>query len=98
MSGKIECQLSNGQLKINRDGDTVKFVNDVYRIFFSGKQASVQRKKITYITERAIMELTPQGIEIVEIAPGLDIVQNVLSKMEFEPKISTKLKEMEVII
>ena len=44
------------------------------------------------------MELTPQEIEIVEIAPGLDIVQNVLSKMEFEPKISTKLKEMEVII
>ena len=98
MGGKIDCQLSNGRLKINRDGDTVKFVNDVYRIFFSGKQASVQRKKITYITERAIMELTPQGIEIVEIAPGLDIEQDVLSKMEFEPKISTKLKEMEVII
>ncbi len=94
--GKLDCRMVNGELHIEKEGDVTKFVNHVYRIFFSGKNASSQKKRITYITERAVLELKPGGIEVTEIAPGLDLDKDIMRNMEFEPKISSKLREMDI--
>jgi propionate CoA-transferase len=48
-----------------------------------------------YVTERAVFELTPQGITLTEIAPGIDLEKDILAHMEFRPIISDNLKLMD---
>ena len=96
MAGRTEVDVKNGKLNIVRDGEEKKFVNDVYKILFSGRQASLHRKRVIYITERAVFELGENGIILSKVAPGVDLEKDILQKMEFRPEISKKLKEMEI--
>jgi Acyl CoA:acetate/3-ketoacid CoA transferase len=36
-----------------------------------------------------------EGLELIEIAPGVDLEKDVLEKMEFRPIISPNLKPMD---
>ncbi len=86
-AGKRDIRVEDGKLKIVRDGDIVKFVDRVYKIFFNGEYALKYGKEVTYITERAVFKLTDEGLQLVEVAPDIDIEKHILSKMEFKPII-----------
>lgn len=94
-AGKSNIILSNSTIKIENDGLTSKFVEKVYRIVFSGKQAAKYGHTIRYITERAVFRLTDRGIVLDEIAPKIDIDKNILAKMDFLPTISSNLRTMD---
>ncbi|MGC9071226.1 MAG: acyl CoA:acetate/3-ketoacid CoA transferase [Acidilobus sp.] len=83
----VKYEVGGGRLKILSDGDILKFVNKVYKIGCSSKVMLGQGKRVLYITERAVFTLTPEGLELSEVAPGVDIEKDVLSKMEFKPVI-----------
>ena len=51
-----------------------------------------------YVTERAVFELRPEGVTLIEIAPGIDLQTQVLDQMEFTPKIADDLKTMDARI
>jgi len=70
----------------------------VEQITFNGKYAFNNGQEVLYCTERALFKLTNNGIELIEIAPGIDLKKDVLSMMEFKPKISSDLKVMDEII
>lgn len=76
-------------------GGTAKFVETVEQISFSAEQALAAGKPVSYVTERAVFELHPDGIVLTEIAPGLDLESDVLAHMEFRPKISDNLAQMD---
>lgn len=97
-AGKTEMAIENGRIRITKDGDTLKFVNDVYKIFFSGKQAVKYSKIVKYFTERCVFSLTPRGLKIDEIAPGIDVDRDILSKMEFKPEVPDSIPEMPAIV
>ena len=42
-------------------------------------------QQVIYVTERAVFELTPSGVRLTEIAPGVDLQQDVLGRMGFIP-------------
>jgi propionate CoA-transferase len=72
-----------------------KFVQSVQQITFSGDEARRKGQTILYITERAVFRLTEQGIELTEVAPGLDVRQDVLAHMEFMPQMSPNVRIMD---
>lgn len=68
------------------------------RSLFQGAiSARWESKKGMIITERAVFELTKDGVMLTEIAPGIDLERDVLGQMEFCPLIAEKLKMMEGI-
>lgn len=95
MAGKTELEIKDGKLNIISDGKASKFVDKVEQITFSGEYANDTGKNILYVTERAVFKLTPAGLELIEIAPGVDLEKDVLSKMAFKPIVSKQLKTMD---
>ncbi len=96
--GKKEINVTDNGIKIEYDGPIAKFVENVYKISFSGYQAAKCGQEIMYVTERAVFRLDKNNNELVleEIAPGIDIEKDVLSKMDFKPQISSEIKEMDI--
>lgn len=72
-----------------------KMVQHVEQISFSAKRAVQLGQPVTYVTERAVFQLTADGIELTELAPGIDLVRDVLDQMEFKPLVSNQLREID---
>jgi propionate CoA-transferase len=79
---------SHGRLTIVQPGKVHKFVHAVERITFSADFARKHGQKVLYITERAVFRLASEGLELIEVAPGIEIERDVLPYMEFRPLIS----------
>ena len=94
--GKKEIDVTDNGIRIVSDGPITKFVENVYKISFSGYQAAKCGQEIMYVTERAIFRLAENELVLEEIAPGIDIDKYVLSRMDFKPKISKEIKEMDI--
>lgn len=97
-AGKLDVAVKNGALKILREGETVKFVNEVEHRTFSGEHAARSGQTVLYITERCVFRLIEGGLELIEIAPGVDLDHDILAKMDFVPAISPALKIMDLRI
>lgn len=91
----LKEEFKDGELHIVQEGKVKKFVNNVQQITFSGKVAYDSKQEVWYVTERAVFKLIDGGIELEEIAPGIDLQKDVLDQMEFKPKISDNLKRMD---
>jgi propionate CoA-transferase len=75
----------DGKLSIIQDGKAKKFVTEVEHRTFSGSQAAKWGKEVIYITERCVFKLRSDGLELTEIAPGVDLQKDILDKMDFTP-------------
>ena len=93
-AGPKVIDIVNNRLSIVHDGSP-KFVDNVYKIIFSGDEAMKYEKEILYVTERAVFRLTEKGLTLEEVSPGIDIDRDILSKMEFRPIMATPLKQMD---
>ena len=86
-AGKLELEITDGRLRILSEGKTKKFLQHVEHVTFSGKHAVARQQPVLYVTERAVFRLTADGMELVEIAPGIDLERDILAQMEFQPVI-----------
>ena len=86
-SGGLEVRSESGRLVIEREGDVRKFVEVVEQISFSGEMARRAEKAVLFVTERAVFRLTMEGLELIEVAPGIDLENDVLAVMGFRPFI-----------
>ncbi|MGL4325608.1 MAG: acyl CoA:acetate/3-ketoacid CoA transferase [Beijerinckiaceae bacterium] len=84
-AGKMQLSAGDGLLKIHADARETKFVSDVEHITFSGRYAAEQGKTVLYVTERCVFALRPDGIELTEVAPGIDVERDILARMAFKP-------------
>ncbi len=80
-------ETGDGTLRITRQGEIRKFVRSVQQITFSGVEALRSGQETLYVTERAVFRLTPEGMVLTEVAPGVDIRRDVLERMDFEPLV-----------
>lgn len=86
-AGGLKISIDQGKLKILSEGRARKFVNQIEQVTFSGPYAASAGKNVLYITERCVFRLTALGLELVEVAPGIDIDRDILSQMDFRPII-----------
>ena len=94
-AGGLELALENGQLNILKEGKTRKFVQQVEHRTFSGRIAYQSGRSVLYVTERAVFRLCSEGLELIEIAKGMDLERDILAQMNFKPVISPDLKLMD---
>jgi acyl CoA:acetate/3-ketoacid CoA transferase len=96
-AGGLEVEVGGDELRVVRDGRHAKFIRLVEQVTFSGERAVELDQEVLYVTERAVFRLDAAGLELVEIAPGVDIERDVLERMEFEPVVDAP-KEMSTAI
>ncbi len=84
-AGNLDVAVHAGKLAILQDGAAPKFVAEVEHRTFSGAQAAKVGKRVLYITERCVFRLTAAGLELTEIAPGVDLEKDILARMAFRP-------------
>jgi len=94
-AGKLEIALENGSLKIIEDGSAKKFVYQVEHRTFSGAHAAKRKQSVLYVTERCVFVLREEGLELIEIAPGIDLEKDILAQMEFRPIMHSPPKLMD---
>lgn len=93
-AGRRDIGIDDGRLDIRADGPHTKLVNEVDSPTFSGQRALANGQRVMYVTERAVLELRPEGITVTEIAPGVDLQSDVLDKSEFPLLVAEDLKQM----
>jgi propionate CoA-transferase len=82
-----QLEIGGGRLRITRQGEVVKLVSAVEQITYSGREAMRRGQEVVYITERAVFRLTERGVALTEVAPGIDLRDDVLGRMKFAPRL-----------
>jgi propionate CoA-transferase len=86
-AGGLQIAIEKGRLRIVREGRVVKFVDRVEQVSFSAGHALAAGQEVLYVTERAVFHLQKKGIQLIEVAPGIDVQSQVLDLMDFKPII-----------
>ena len=94
-AGGLQADIVDGQVVIRREGKVKKFVSQVEQITLSGKAAREKGQKVLFITERAVFRLAPDGLALIEVAPGIDPAKHLLPQMEFPVPIPPGLPVMD---
>lgn len=84
-SGGLSAEVGDGRISIKQEGKYRKFVDSVSQITFSGSHAAENDQDVIYVTERCVFELTHDGLELIEVAPGIDIQSQILDLLPFSP-------------
>jgi len=94
-AGNLEIAVRDGQVVIVNEGFAAKFLSQVEQRTFSGAEALRRRTTVLYVTERCVFRLCPQGLELIEIAPGIDLERDILAHMQFRPVWTTDPVQMD---
>jgi len=98
-AGGLAIAWPGGRTEIKKDGAEKKFVRAVEQITYSGPLAAKNGQRALYVTERAVFTRNAAGrLELIEIAPGVDLARDIVAQMQFAPDISPSLKEMDARI
>jgi len=87
-SSGLEIEITDGHERILKEGKFFKFVDQVGQITFSGKYAAERKQEVLYVTERCVFGLSDSGLELTEVAPGIEIERDIISKMPFAPRVN----------
>jgi propionate CoA-transferase len=94
-AGRLKVAVQDGKLDILQEGDSRKFVREVEHQTFSGPYAARRGQPVLYVTERCVFRLCEEGLELIEIAPGVDLERDILAHMEFTPLIKSPPRLMD---
>jgi propionate CoA-transferase len=86
-TGGLDVQVNDGRLFVRQEGRERKFLSRVEQITFNGTLACESERPVLYVTERCVFRLTGDGLELTEVAPGIDIERDILAHMDFVPVV-----------
>ena len=91
-AGGLKVAETENGVEITNEGRFPKFVEQVQALSFSAQNAHDNKQEIIYVTERCVFRLTPDGLELSEVARGIDLEKDILQKLPFEVKVAENLK------
>ena len=94
-SGKSQIEVADGKLEIVQDGKAGKFIEKCDHITFSSQYAAETGQEVLFITERAVFRLVNRKLILTEIAPGVDMKNDIFNLMGFRPEVALDLKLMD---
>ncbi len=94
-AGNLDMSWFGGKTVIRNEGKFRKFILNIEQISYNGRFAEDRGQAALYITERAVFTRGKMGLELIEIAPGIDLDRDILANMEFRPEIAKDLKLMD---
>lgn len=94
-AGGLQIATTDGQLRILQEGRSRKFVRAVEQICYNGRFAREQGREAVFVTERAVFRVGAGGLELCEVAPGIDIERDIVAHMDFRPAIAADLRTMD---
>jgi propionate CoA-transferase len=90
----LELEIDGG-VRVVHEGSLRKFVPQVREVTFNGHLARERGQEVRYVTDRAVFALADDGIVLTEIASGIDLERDVLSRMAFRPRVADDLKTID---
>jgi acyl CoA:acetate/3-ketoacid CoA transferase len=94
-AGRQQIEIVDGTVAIREDGKVAKFAPEVEHVTFSGRMARQRGQRVTFITERCVIRLTPEGLTVTEIAPGVDLRRDVLERAPIPLRVAADLRPMD---
>jgi propionate CoA-transferase len=94
-AGGLEVACEDGQLRIVTEGRHSKFVGAIAQVCYNAPFAEREGRIALFVNERCVLRATGGGLELTEIAPGIDVQRDVVDRMAFRPRISPDLKIMD---
>ncbi len=88
----LEVETDGGVTRILRYGSVPKLVPRVRHVTFSGRRARADGQQVLYVTERAVFELTADGLRLLDVPDGIDLQRDVLERMPFAVALSPALE------
>jgi propionate CoA-transferase len=94
-AGELDMTWENGKTVIRREGKHRKFVPKLEQICYSAAIGRARKQRVLFVTERCVFRVGGEGLELIEIAPGLDAERDVIAHMGFTPRVASDLKTMD---
>jgi propionate CoA-transferase len=94
-AGDLDIGWEGGRTVIRKEGRHRKFVPKLEQICYSAEIGRAKGQLTLFVTERAVFRVGRQGLELIEIAPGLDVDRDVFAQMGFRPRVARDLREMD---
>ena len=91
----LKTSYQNNLFKIEAEGSVPKILKQVDQISFNGKITAEEQREVLYVTERCVFRLTKGGLQLTEVAPGIDVQKDILDQIEFKPLVADQLKTMD---
>ena len=90
--------IADGKLVIDKEGKIPKLVEQVEQVSFSGRRAVAQGQDVTYVTERCVLKLTPDGLVVTELAPGVNVERDILAQASIPLTIASDVRMMDAAL
>ena len=94
-AGELDIGWDRGRTVIRKEGRHRKFVPKLEQICYSAAIGRAKGQVTLFVTERAVFRVGSDGLELIEIAPGLDAERDVIAQMGFRPRIARDLEVMD---
>nr|WP_282572180.1 acyl CoA:acetate/3-ketoacid CoA transferase [Roseomonas acroporae] len=88
-AGGLKIAIADGKVRIEKEGRAKKFNRKVEQVTFSGDYAAEIGQPVFFVTERCVLKRTAEGLELTEVAPGIDVDRDILAQMEFKPIVKS---------
>jgi len=97
-AGDLDITWEDGRTVIRKEGRHRKFVPRLEQICYSAAMGRERGQVALFVTERAVFRVGADGLELIEIAPGLDAERDVIAHMGFRPRVARELGTMDARI